>query len=310
MSKGHGALQRRIITQVREAPSFHTIESLRWKFFEEDLSERSQAVERLSTSANTSFLRSALKLEQSGQIIVEKRPLSSLQECVHHYPSKTLDARVRWMRQHLLPALVEWVTDKSGAGPRYGESSNEEYHINENPEKVQTIGRQWTDIEKAVRHAFLETGDQPWLELICRVRFLLGMSNLKPVNGASWSVAQLVNACLAQSRSNQSLGDRLREFSNHVLPKEESESLKFKSLIHTFTEIPHRRECRLKYETCEELLKRRPEIVRQLSGFREPPESRWLRQFPREVKHYGPEIHKLFDKKVFEDFQFLKPALP
>lgn len=310
MSKGHGALQRRIISLVRESASFHTIESLRWKVFEEDGAERSEAVERLSSSANTSFSRSILKLQQNGQLFVEKRPLSSIEECVSYYPGKTLDVRVRRLRQQLLPALLEWTTDRSGAGPRYGVSSNEEYHLNGNPDKVQSLRQQWKVIEKTVRHAFLETGDQSWLELICRVRFLIGNSNLKPVNGVSWSVAQLVNACLAQSPSNPGLADRLREFSNNVLPKEESESLKFKSLIHTFTEIPNRGDCRLKYETCEELLKRRPDVVEQLSGYQPRPKSNWFNQSPPDVRRFGPEIHRLFDKKVFEEFQFLKPVLP
>ncbi len=302
MSRGLGEVQQDIIRFLSESGGTHTTESLRWSLYEQKQKSQTVAIAALPTKWNTSFRRAIKNLvEQRQRLLLHPRPLSNLEECVTHYPCKTLEFKIRRLRLELLPALLDWTKENLGAAPRYQESSREEYYLKANPDRINDLKAEWDQLERSLREAFLSSGMHSLLELMCRARFLFHKTNPNTAR----SFTQLVDFCIREDCLEGGIASQLKTFSQAFFSRQDSETLTFKSLIHEFAEVPNRGECKLRKDTLEELLKRRPEYVKGLPGFWQPDRpDRWGFPMIEEVK-YGVEIHRLFDKTVFQNFNFI-----
>jgi hypothetical protein len=251
---------------------------------------------------NSSFTRAVHELAEEPRHLleIERRPLASLEECVEHFPNKTLDGMTRAVRVELLPALLEWTNDESGPGPHYSAASNEEYHINRfDRDQRREVRQQWLAIEDALvtLHASIRTADL--FHLIAKGKALFTKSTLQDRN----SFAYYLQACNDQKQLPAELSERLRRFAESVLPLAQVGFLKLKSYIHAFAHLPSRGAFSLKPPTIEALHSKRKAFVESLPGFEAPSESR--RRFGGEPTHSDRLLH-LFDKTVFQEFQFLR----
>ena len=103
MSRGTGAIQNAILKAVFEAETPPSFEAMRWSLY--PAAKNKPVADSLPASWNTAFSRSLYGLADATkpQIRIERRPLKDLQECIRHYPSKTLNTMTRSIRSELLP---------------------------------------------------------------------------------------------------------------------------------------------------------------------------------------------------------------
>ena len=299
MSRGPGRVQQAIMMAIRRGPRAITEEALRWRLYEENCGVGD--VGDLPTSWNTRVRRAVVTLAKTSALKVEERELTTLEECVDHYPGKTHDVAVRKLRQELLPVLLEWSRDRTGPKPRYTEAQNEAFHAEVIPEDQNAVLKErWINLESQIRPVFAPQGPNELLLLICKGRFLFQGGG---VNVPS-SFRALVQQCCDRSLVSTELASQLHSFAREFFPDEASHPLRLKSLIHAFAHVPRRREsgpCTLKKETLHRLLKERKKFVESLPDFRGG-EPRGI--FSPEPKH-SPFIHKLLDMSVFQRFSFL-----
>jgi hypothetical protein len=299
MSRGPGDLQRAIIAFITNATAPVTVESMRWDLYNQLQKPAIPISGQLPPEWNTSFARAVKKLAADSRrfFTIERRPLVTLEECVRHFPGKSLQIDVRLHRQELLPALVEWTQEQYGASPRYSQGQNEIYFVKRLTEKRRSwLFGEWKQLEALIRPVFAKTGSEQLLLLFVKARALFHDLNVK----SPLSFANMVEASCPELPAT--VAEQLRRFAKKFLSDTSAGVLQLKSYVHEFANVPRHGQCSLKRDTLEALHRLRPKLVEAMPGF-EPGHTRFLRE-PK----YPPALHKLFDQTVFQSFQFIRTA--
>lgn len=313
MSKGPGRQQERILKALEDGGEW-TTESLRWFLFEKDKNRELSCEGKLPSSWNTSFARAVQGLGEKHRISVQSRALESFQECVKHYPGKTLRADARKLRAKLLPVLQEWILEKGGLKPKYGIEANEIHHLRSlTKETIHQLGREWESLEEQLRPVYGQTSQAAapsLLGLICKGRSLFNSPHgWSDVSATGSLVVWLNKTARSEALPGELLGN-LRAFLDRFIPPKISKVLNFKSYIHELTDVPNHGQCKLRKETINYLHDKCRMVVEGMVGFSEIERKHRLSfHFPYEDKYVYPDaLLRLFDHTVFQDFEFL--ALP
>lgn len=308
MSRGLGIIQQAILALLKGRDGALPMESARWLLYEADQSPITEG--KLPNDWNTAILRAAKSLEERGLIAITSRRLESFRECVEFYPDKTLIAGRRELRKRFLPLLLEWIEAPDGIVPRYDEAQNENFHLQGLSEPdVQTLQRRWQEIEGTLKSLFGQ-GSQPsdhLLRLICKGRYLFREADIE----VHASFAATIRAVLEHQLVPESLASDLQKFQEEFLPRKGAGSLRLKSLIRTFADVPRHRQCKLKIATLKYLHGRERAFVEAMPGFRQKQgfEGNWLNMEPSflQFEHaYSPDLVRIFDQTVFQRFHFLQ----
>jgi hypothetical protein len=255
-------------------------------------------------------MRAVRSLEKDGRIEVEERKLLSFEECVTHYPSKTLNGEARRVRDQLLPALLQWTRQKGGACPRYTSADNERFHLESLlPEDRQSLNKKWLRLEPrlmALLPRMSRDDVNALFELIAKAKSIFETQGLD-CRGA---FVEHVQRCTARHLLPLPIANKITAFSNELLPPTDAGQLRLKSYIHAFADIPKYRGCSLKKETVEYLDRSFPTVVQTLPGYTAPPAKQTgFRRFVS-LDERGPTHSKLllglFDQTVFQDFRFVR----
>jgi hypothetical protein len=301
MSRGPGDLQRLILAYLSESTVPVTTESMRWSLYEHLGTAPTSPDGTLPNRWNTSFARAvnSLASESRSLLHIERRPLTSLEECIAHYPGKTLQVAVRRQRQELLPALLEWTQETYGASPRYGAAANEQYFVERlPPDRAMELRSEWCRLESVVRPAFAESGSDDLFLLLVKGRSLFYGLDVE----LKESFTELAKQCQHSGRLSLSAACMIRKFADELLSIHDTGSLELKSFVHEFAKVPTRGQCSLRRDTMEALHRLRKPFVESLPGF-EPAQPRGL----RDAKH-SDALDKLFDQTVFQKFNFVSRA--
>jgi hypothetical protein len=300
MSRGIGNLQKLILAYVAEAGGPVTVESMRWQLYEQS-NKPVLAEDFLPAKWNTSFARAVSNLasESRSLLRVRKRSLASLEECIAHYPGKTLQASVRQLRRDLLPALREWTQEKDGPWPHYNLSQNEDYFMKRVvPERAKRLRKEWMHLEALMRPLFVPTGSEKLFLLIVKGRSLFQEAEVK----SHRSFTEMVDRCCKGDTLPAIIASQLRAFASDFLSATATGSLQLKSFVHEFAHVPRLGQCSLREDTVSALHRLRKSVVESLPGF-QPVTHNWF----REPKH-SVALHKLFDQTIFQKFNFVRIA--
>jgi hypothetical protein len=314
MSRGLGVLQREIQNYLDSNPAQTTYETLRWALFERlrqnaDNSPPRLSNGRLPSSWNTSLKRAldALVERDDRRLTVERRRLESFDECVTHYPGKSLIAGTRKLRIALLPGLASMI-EKDGQTPRYSLAENESYYLlNHHRENIAGLSEEWKALEPALVEQLPRLAGEQQLQLfllIARGKSLFESKNLT----CRLSIGQCVEPLVERASLPPMIMKRLTAFSASLLPPAQAGSLNLKSYVRRFADIPRTGSnyC-LWPRVVDDLEEMCPETVTKLPGYKKTPKRSsfmLLESHTRSI--HGPEIHKLFDKTVFGNFFFIR----
>ncbi len=307
MSRGLGALQESVLQALRAAAHPTTEETLRWSLREN--CDANRVCEGLPNSWNTSFARAIQGLAERGLLSIEARRLETFEECVRHYPGKTLDGEKRSLRQTFLPTLLKWIREDGGIDPRYNAAENEEFRLRQVPEeKLQDITTRWRRIEGGLRPLYGGAGESAddILRLICKGRSLFGPGDVQ----VRVSLAYLTSQALRGNTLPDWLSSELRALEELFLPKGVARTLRLKSFIRRLADVPTSGKCSLKSETLAYLHGSHPEIVARLSRPKRDsvyvPE--WGPKFGEHRFTYHSKLKDLIDHTVFQRFRFVTSA--
>jgi hypothetical protein len=310
MSRGLGWIQNALLDHLIGQRGATTFETLRW-----DLWERSHPMPimpgpDLPNKWNTSVMRAVKCLEKGARIKVERRRLISFDECVFHYPNKTLRGSVRRLRLQLLPALLRCTNNEGDAFPRYNRAANEKFHLQSlTPVVRKTLRNSWLRVEPRLIELLPLSGraDRNVLfQLAVKGKSIFETGDLE----CRGSFAEHLQICTEHKLLPDPLASDLRILSDSMLAPTDAGHLRLKSYIHTFAAVPQHRGCSLRKETVTYLDQSCPEVVRKLPGYVAPevPVNRHNYMMgAREPKH-SQQLYGLFDQTVFQRFHFLQLA--
>lgn len=307
MSRGDGYFQRAVIGALTEAAEESlTMEGLRWRLYEDSGKPPLQPGEELPSAWNTSFRRTIIGLERHGRINIDSRPLESLEECIIHYPGKTLSASARLLRAKLLPVILDWSRKEGGLKPRYGDAANEDYQVKKlrKEGKWAELSDQWQLLEERLRPLYGKASSSPddFLRLICKGRNLFRTTDIE--TGISFSLA--VSKVRRSGQSPTDLTDDLQAFLELFMPAGQAGSLKLHGFMHELAEVPRHGQCKLRDSTLDYLHTHQKELVESMPGFQRKPAPPFQGFYGvREEYTYDPDLVKLFDQTVFQDFKFI-----
>ncbi len=238
--------------------------------------------------------------------MVERRRLDSFDECVAHYPNKTLRGAVRRLRLQLLPTLLQWTRD--GAFPRYSQEDNEKFHLESlAPDVREALRLAWLHLEPRLIDLLAQPGraDRNALfRLVAKGKAIFETQGLE-CRGA---FAEHVRRCTESRLLPEPLAAEVVALSNSILPPAEAGHLQLKGYIHRFAHVPRHGGCSLKQGTVDYLARSCPDVLRGLPGYVEPREQvrgRFRLLVPARPKH-SPQLYGLFDQTVFGAFHFLR----
>lgn len=310
MSRGLGSKQERILSAIRDAGGIEmTSESLRWTMYEGFRGTLAEKFGKLDATWNNSFRRALLALGSRGLITLTSRALESFEECVAHYPGKTLLTDARNIRLDFLPVLQGWITAERGIGPKYGTAANEKHHLNLLPKNEHdALVADWMNLEERLRPIYgtaPRTASDGLLKVICKGRSLFRTGDVT----AHGSLAELIGSACGSGSLSPEITASLNEFLDRFIPRETAAALEFKSLVHAFADVSRRGTCSLRKKTLEYLHDQKKETVEAMEGFEEKhPGVHGLWNLPHKEYNYPGSLRRLFDHSVFQKFDFIKLA--
>lgn len=286
-----------------------TSESLRWIMPEDSGGTAKVKDGKLNPTWNTSFRRALKSLESRGRIGIVSRTLVSFEECVAHYPNKTLQVDARNLRSDFLPVLQEWIDAEDGITPKYGTAANEEHHLKQLPKnEFDMLVRDWMNLEESIRPLYgsaPRAGSDGLLRLICKGRNLFLASDIS----AHGSLAGLIGSACNGGSLPTELNARLSAFSDRVVSRETAAALEFKSLIHALADVVRHGSCGLRKRTLEYLHRQKKSEVEALDGFEDKHQGEFKPWNIPELRYiYPPSLTKLFDHSVLQKFDFVTLA--
>lgn len=313
MSRGLGHVQRSVLDHLGGAAGVTTFETLRWELWgrRESGGRPDATCEQLPGAWNTTVRRAVAGLERDKHIATERRRLDSFDECVTHFPNKTLIANVRKLRLDLLPVLRGW-TQGGRVRSRYGRYDNELFYLKSlKAEEMKERRRAWTWLEPALTRclaSFAKRDRDLLFLLVAKGKNLFETDEIT----CRRSFALLAERLLEHSLLSAPVAQRLRELCRLILPPDEVGFLQLKGLVHEFAYVPRYRRGSLKTDTVD-WLEKDPEskgVLEKLPGYEAPVEASRhgpIRFAPGKAVH-SKLLNSLFDQTVFQKFQFVRSA--
>jgi hypothetical protein len=296
MSRGNGVIQNAILRAVYESAAPVTFESLRWTLF--PILKGSPHPKQLPTRWNTAFSRSLNVLASASQpqIVIDRRPLADFPECVAHFPSKTLNSKIRDLRLNLLPAFAELIAS-GRLTPRYGAAANEKYHVAAENARLQEIQREWIGLAKAIIPIFGQIREDALFVLIAKGKELFEKSAVS--NERDSFIGTIAGA---RKFLPAALAGRLDEFGRRFLPPDDAGHLRLKSYIYGIARFSGSGvRYTLTPRAIEHLYEARRSYLESLDGFTPS-------KFPYSAPEHSDLLNRLFDKTAFQNFQFVRRA--
>ena len=291
-----------------------TLETLRWGVWtaeNQDFTELPAADVILTKSVNSSIGRSTSKLADSDpkQIEIEERKLTSTEEFLVHYPNKTFSARLRFLRQKLLPILLD--NSNPEFYSRYSRGGNEAYLLEKRESKpiLKRAGKIWQKAETELmdRLPGLSDDSRRALFLLIAKGKQLFLSEELTAKGGFVDYADTVRESNILPPHSMKLIDDICEI---VLPKLQEQHLNLKSKLYSLVNFGGRRiSSSLKTESVQWLYSRCPDLLTKLNEFKAPEQPKdgaenWM--IPVQSKDVGsPELDKLIDATALQPFRFL-----
>jgi hypothetical protein len=299
MSHGPGIIQRAVLTHLANGNSLPSSECLRWRIYGELRPDRPiNNLDELPGSWNATFARSIERLESQGKIQTSRRRLKSLQECVEHYPGKTLQKSVRLIRLELLPILAK-LASSGAASPRYHTTANEAYWVRTAQNKDHRAwDTAWKKLLPGLQRAYGVAFDDRILGVIIKGKSLFEKSTFSDTR----SFVDLAAGC-APLLPPETAAD-LQHVVTTFLPADTAGALELKSYVHRFAYVSDSGagHYSLSSDTLKQLYNARKEFLESLPGF-----SLANRRYQPEPRH-SPLLQKLFDHTVFQKFVFVQLA--
>lgn len=311
MSRGFGKKQLAILAHLEAVRGSTSFEAMRWALFDEAYPA---SAGDLTSSWDTSLSRAMGALVEAGEITVESRDLTGLEEMAVHYPYKTYARTVRKLREALLPDIVSWELSGKGLPRKYSPKDNEDYFLKHTrPEQLAAVRSEWLPIEIDI---LKESGGgipDDVLLLICKGRFLLEerKPHSRPRAEFNGSLGQSIDDCHNRNLLSPSILGALRSLYDKLNPPSARSHLGFKSVIYAYTDMyDTNNSVKIRKEAIELLDQRKGSELVALGGLKpRPPRSASSFQFLELGGVYGPQItplmHKLFDRSLFTDFRFI-----
>lgn len=298
MSRGLGRLQQAVLSHVKEK-GLTTVESVRWivRDAEEGANLGVGSINAVNRAVDSLSAKSLLKRIE--------RPLQSIEECIAHYPGKTLNAKVRQLRMKLLPALLK-PSRSRGQNLRYSLADNEKFHYEGLSEAEQAQHRKnWLSVERDLAAFFGSSDDPRWrahlFGLYAKGKSIFEADRLE----VSRSFQEHLSRC--QQILPSELYDRIQHVYTTLLSAERVGNLQMRTFVHTFVNVNNRGSCSLKEEAIEHLVEVSGDYLRSLPGYQESTTKNSRYVFREKDKH-DPILNKLFDQTVFQEFNFIEPA--
>jgi len=297
MSRGLGRLQQAIVDRLKQnGPT--TVESMRWdvRGADEDADLGVGSINAVNRAVKSLVARKLVKCS--------KRPLQSVEECIAHYPGKTLKAAIRRLRTELLPALLEPGNSRA-MYPRYSLADNEKFHYDGLSEIEQEVHRNnWLSVERELA-AFLGAADDyeqrsRLFRLYAKSKSVFEAGRLE-VTG---SLREHLTRC--QPILPAELLERIERVYTSLLSAERAGNLQMRTFVHTFVNVSNKGSCSLKNDTIEHLSRVRRDYLESLPNYKRGTPG--LPIMWREENRHDPILHKLFDQTVFQSFNFIEAA--
>jgi hypothetical protein len=305
MSRGYGRHQKAVLDHLSRLSAPTTFETIRWHLWE-DAAEHATAGQDLPNKWNTAVMRAVKGLEKDERVTIDRRRLVSLEECVQHYPNKTLSGAARRLRQQLLPVLLRWTQDGK-VFPRYNLAANEKFHLQSlAPDARKALRADWLRLERRLVALLASPGRarrNAVFQLIAKGKSIFEIEELE----CPGAFVEHARRCAERQCLPGPLAAEMAAFSEAILPPTDAGHLRLKGYIHELVAVPRHRGCSLKKKTVEYLAEMCPAVVEKLPDYvpAEKPTDRRL--FKREAKH-SPQLYGLFDQTVFQTFHFLQLA--
>ena len=302
-------MQNAILRLLQSGRGETTIETMRWSLYES--AGKSSSAPTLPGAWNTSVSRAAKGLHERGLVEIASRRLESFEECVQHYPGKSMNAQKRALRSRFLPKLWDWTRESRGISPKYGVADNEKFHLEQLPKAaVEELGRRWCKIEESLRPIYGQTRESAdlLLYLICKGSDLFRRSGIEVYTSLTRSIESVCQLNLVPSL----LGTELQTFKQEFLSNQRAGSLRFKSFIHEIADVPRHGHCTLKPATLMYLHEQDRDFVEKMPGFKRK-DSPFRPYLALELKdsekfEYEPVLVTLFDQTAFQRFKFITLA--
>jgi hypothetical protein len=307
MSRGPGQVQKAILEHLRMEPELNSFEAMRWEVYHRLGHPILPAGGALPTKWNTSFRRALDNLAEGAakRLTLEVRHLSGLDECIRHYPGKTLKVDVYRLRRALLPVLSDWAEGR-GPGPRYTMADNERFHLGGlADDALESLQMVWRTIEPKLieRLGSLSLEARNTL-FLCLAKGKSLFESMSIQSGKSF--VELARECIGEQIVQGDSAEKLDSLCGQFLSVRTAGFLQLKSYVHAFANVPKHRRCRLKDETLEQLYRVQPEVLEVLPGFIPAPKHTSPFHFDRSSPTHSDRVHSLLDQTVFQNFVFAK----
>ncbi len=299
-------MQEAVLHSLRTSQGETTVETMRWELYEE--SDNFSTTRDLSNSWNTSLARATKGLEERGLVDITARLLVSLEECVRHYPGKTMQAEKRALRGRFLPILCDRTKDSGGITNRYGVAANEEFHLRQLPcTIVDELSSRWAGLEESLRPIYgqAQRSADDILSLICKGRRLFRRRSIE----AHISLRLAIDNVCRKSLVPDHLASDLQNFYEDFLTEEHAGSLSLKSFVRSVADVPRHRQCSLRPTTLKYLHERDRQYIESMPGFKVnespfgPDSDMYWNDTDRFTFPKG--LGTLFDQTVFQKFDFI-----
>jgi hypothetical protein len=222
--------------------------------------------------------------------------LAGLQECIEHYPGKTLIAATRELRMRLLPVLGQLV-DAAVVGPRYSVAQTERYHAEHLPKpQLKALRGQWLELKGNLKRVYASTSDD-------RAIFALMVNGAALFEDATFTDRRSFReACAACCALPPHVAAQVHDFERRFVPPNTVGSLELRNYVHSIVHASARGRYALRDEIKTHLHTMCKDYLEAMPGFRSG-----ARRFAREPEH-SPLLDKLFDQSVFQKFEFVALA--
>ena len=310
MSRGLGALQRTILTEV-PLRSVVSIDKLRWA-----LAERHGAViERggtplpeggITKSFEQNFQRAIRRLVEDERLVQRRRRLETLDDLVELYPYKTRKLGSRRLREALVPSLTQFLANKKS---RHGGGEIERFVGHDS-----TAGAEWMKLDTSLLELERRT-DARRRELVLELRVKWrALFNKKSRVSVGVSLRALLVRAEREflSSPDVELVQNLLSLYDRCFDRSLLRSTLLKSRLHHAVDLSARFPPRLKDDAKDFLLEVNPSFVEALPGFyrKNPtptskPDISYLLD-PRSRVRYPKILDRLIDRDVYRSFIMLE----
>lgn len=303
MSRGLGKIQVWLLEEVRSAScASSTIESLRWKYFETHGDCCDQA--DLPNSTSIKVTRAVETLSDRNLLTLTCRGLANFDECLLHYPQKTLSGKSRLIRNKLLPTLAEAV-EVGEITPKYDRAENERFMLKSlSEEQRSSVSERWQKFEKELRglygcHGGSDKEVQWLLRLIVRGSELFADSSVS----CRWALEEILREIGSMECIPADTHQRLSGFCESIFPDDESSEIELKSILHQIAYISRNGAYSLRNDVLRMLHQSHEDFIESFPGT-EVGHGVGRLVFPFRTK-YDKDIQQLFNQAVFRKFTFI-----